>query len=103
MRSVPVITTAIILALIGLAIGGGGIWLAALGGSVYYIIAGIGILVTGALLMARGDMTNLGVAETPVKLDRVDAGDSEDRVDPVLLQETDQRLATSRHLLRPKL
>jgi hypothetical protein len=68
--------------------------------------AGAGVAVgheTGALLMARGDMTNLGVAETPVKLDRVDAGDPEDRVDPVLLQETDQRLATSRHLVRPKL
>src|SRR5215475_11209586 len=46
-------TTGIILALIGLAIGGGGIWLVALGGSVYYVIAGIGVLVTGALLMAR--------------------------------------------------
>ena len=53
MRSVPVMTTGIILALIGLAIGGGGIWLVALGGSVYYVIAGIGVLVTGALLMAR--------------------------------------------------
>src|SRR6185312_13277684 len=53
MRSVPVITTGIILTLIGLAISGGGIWLVALGGSVYYIIASIGILVTGALVMAR--------------------------------------------------
>src|SRR6185503_9683718 len=53
MRSVPVITTGIILTLIGLAISGGGIWLVALGGWGYYIIAGIGILTTGALLMAR--------------------------------------------------
>src|SRR5215470_15302799 len=53
MRSAPLITTGIFLALIGLALTGGGIWLAALGGSVYYIIAGLGILITGALLMAR--------------------------------------------------
>ena len=52
LRSVPAIT-GIILALIGLVISGGGVWLAALGGSLYYFIAGIGILTTGALLVAR--------------------------------------------------
>src|SRR4026207_365736 len=53
MRLDPAITTGIILALIGLVISGGGVWLAALGGSLYYFIAGIGILITGALLIAR--------------------------------------------------
>jgi len=45
--------TGAVYALIGLALAGGGAWLAALGGSVYYLIAGIGILVTGGLLIAR--------------------------------------------------
>jgi quinoprotein glucose dehydrogenase len=52
-RSRPVVVvTGIVYALIGLALAFGGVWLAALGGSIYYVIAGIGILITGALLIA---------------------------------------------------
>jgi len=52
-RSRPVVTaTGVVYALIGLALACGGAWLAALGGSSYYVLAGIGILVTGALLVA---------------------------------------------------
>lgn len=43
---------AAVLALCGLALGGGGGWLIALGGSWYYLIAGLGLLATAALLMA---------------------------------------------------
>jgi quinoprotein glucose dehydrogenase len=50
-RLVPRIT-GIVYALIGLALAGGGAWLASLGGSLYYIIAGIGIILTGVLLIA---------------------------------------------------
>lgn len=44
---------AIIAALIGIALVAGGVWLAALGGSWYYVIAGVGFLLTAALLVAR--------------------------------------------------
>ena len=50
-RSRAVFITGIIYALIGLVLAGGGIWLAALGGSLFYIILGIGILATAALLL----------------------------------------------------
>ncbi|HET8613401.1 MAG TPA: membrane-bound PQQ-dependent dehydrogenase, glucose/quinate/shikimate family [Sphingomonas sp.] len=49
-RRRPYITGAIFL-LIGLALIVGGIWLIALGGSPYYLIAGIGIALTGGLLL----------------------------------------------------
>ena len=52
-RSRAVFVTGIIYALIGLALAGGGIWLAALGGSIFYIVLGVGILATGALLLAQ--------------------------------------------------
>src|ERR1700733_15387300 len=39
-------------ALIGLLLAGGGVWLAALGGSACYLIAGVGIFATGILLVA---------------------------------------------------
>ncbi|MGH8009539.1 MAG: membrane-bound PQQ-dependent dehydrogenase, glucose/quinate/shikimate family, partial [Candidatus Binatia bacterium] len=45
--------TSIVLFLIGLALGAGGIWLAALGGSWYYILAAIGFLLTAVLLSRR--------------------------------------------------
>lgn len=45
--------TGIIYALVGLALAAGGAWLAMLGGSVYYLIAGLGILISGVLLVAR--------------------------------------------------
>src|SRR3954451_10074819 len=44
--------TGVVYALLGLALAGGGAWLVALGGSPFYVIAGLGILVTGALLVA---------------------------------------------------
>jgi quinoprotein glucose dehydrogenase len=48
----PIITiTGIIYTVIGLALACGGAWLVALGGSLYYVIAGLGILITGALLL----------------------------------------------------
>jgi quinoprotein glucose dehydrogenase len=43
---------AVILTLLGLVVAGGGVWLAMLGGSLYYIVAGIGLLATGLLLFA---------------------------------------------------
>src|SRR6266567_2977691 len=53
-RSRLVVTvTGMVYALVGLALAGGGAWLAALGGSLYYLIAGLGTLITGALLIAR--------------------------------------------------
>ncbi|WP_457582619.1 glucose/quinate/shikimate family membrane-bound PQQ-dependent dehydrogenase [Ensifer canadensis] len=47
------ILTAIVFALIGLALGGGGAKLLMLGGSPYYLIAGIGFLLTAILLFMR--------------------------------------------------
>lgn len=52
-RSRPVLlVSGLVYGVIGLALAGGGAWLAGLGGSLYYLIAGIGILVTGGLLIA---------------------------------------------------
>ena len=52
-RSRIVVTiTGAVYGLIGLPLAGGGAWLAALGGSLYYVIAGLGILITGGLLIA---------------------------------------------------
>ncbi|TGP49293.1 glucose/quinate/shikimate family membrane-bound PQQ-dependent dehydrogenase [bacterium M00.F.Ca.ET.230.01.1.1] len=45
--------TSLVLFLIGLVLGGGGIWLAVLGGSWYYVIAGLVFLITGWLLLGR--------------------------------------------------
>ncbi|TGV33779.1 membrane-bound PQQ-dependent dehydrogenase, glucose/quinate/shikimate family, partial [bacterium M00.F.Ca.ET.168.01.1.1] len=45
--------TSLVLFLIGLVLGGGGIWLAVLGGSWYYVIAGLVFLITGWLLLMR--------------------------------------------------
>ena len=41
------------MALIGVVLSIGGIWLAALGGSAYYLIAGIGLIASGVLLARR--------------------------------------------------
>lgn len=49
----PATVTGIVYALIGLVLAVGGAWLVSLGGSWYYLIAGIGILATGSLLIAR--------------------------------------------------
>jgi quinoprotein glucose dehydrogenase len=43
----------IVLALIGLVLAIGGAWLAALGGSAYYVLAGLGLLASGAMLVQR--------------------------------------------------
>ena len=43
----------IVIGLMGLAIAGAGVWLASLGGSWYYALAGLGILLTAGLLIAR--------------------------------------------------
>ena len=48
-----VIITSILLAIVGLYLGIGGAWLLALGGSPYYVIAGIAILVTAVLAWRR--------------------------------------------------
>ncbi|PZQ50160.1 MAG: membrane-bound PQQ-dependent dehydrogenase, glucose/quinate/shikimate family [Rhodovulum sulfidophilum] len=42
-----------ILAIVGLVLGGGGLWLAALGGSWYYLIAGAALVVAGVLMSRR--------------------------------------------------
>ncbi|SNB64321.1 quinoprotein glucose dehydrogenase [Arboricoccus pini] len=47
------VISGILIALLGLLIGGGGARLAALGGSFYYLAAGIGIVLTGLLLIVR--------------------------------------------------
>ncbi|WP_219117696.1 membrane-bound PQQ-dependent dehydrogenase, glucose/quinate/shikimate family [Janthinobacterium sp. UMAB-56] len=44
------VITAVIFILLGLALAGGGAWLISLGGSWYYVVAGIGMLLTGALV-----------------------------------------------------
>ncbi|HWW28360.1 MAG TPA: membrane-bound PQQ-dependent dehydrogenase, glucose/quinate/shikimate family, partial [Caulobacter sp.] len=41
----------VVLALIGLTLAVGGAWLVALGGSAYYVLAGLGLLVSGVLLV----------------------------------------------------
>ena len=47
------ILTALVFALIGLVLGGGGLWLVVLGGSWYYLIAGLAFLVTAFLLFQK--------------------------------------------------
>ena len=50
----PLLTlTAIVIALMGLVLLAGGIWLVALGGSPYYLIAGVALLITAWLLATR--------------------------------------------------
>lgn len=48
-----VIVTGTLLAVLGLVLALGGVWLAALGGSWYYLLAGLGLVLAGALLIAR--------------------------------------------------
>ncbi len=45
--------TAIIIALMGIALAGGGVYLLSLGGSAYYLLCGLGFLIVAALLFAR--------------------------------------------------
>jgi len=48
-----VMVLAVIVAIFGALIAGGGVWLAALGGSWYYLLAGIGLLATAFFLFQR--------------------------------------------------
>jgi quinoprotein glucose dehydrogenase len=50
-RSLLVLIVGGLLAVIGLILAIGGIWLAALGGSVYYLLAGLGLIAAGVLMM----------------------------------------------------
>jgi quinoprotein glucose dehydrogenase len=54
------IVTSLLLAVTGLAIGLGGVWLAVLGGSLYYVITGVALLAT-AVLVWRGRVAALWV------------------------------------------
>ena len=58
------VLTALILAVVGLALGGGGIRLAMLGGSWYYVITGLAFLITAWLLFRRKSLTG-GVEAVP--------------------------------------
>jgi len=51
-RSIPIVS-GFVYAAMGLGLAGGGVWLVALGGSWYYLLAGLGVLATGVLLIAR--------------------------------------------------
>ena len=53
LRVKPVLKiTGLVYALLGLVLAGGGVWLVALGGSAFYLAAGLGILASGILLGA---------------------------------------------------
>jgi quinoprotein glucose dehydrogenase len=59
-NSVALIIFGIVLGLVGLVLGAGGIYLATLGGSWYYIIAGIAFVASG-VLYARGKLAGAWV------------------------------------------
>ena len=44
---------AVLLTLIGIVLAGGGIWLASLGGSIYFVLAGVALLLTGFFLFTE--------------------------------------------------
>ncbi|NLS02786.1 glucose/quinate/shikimate family membrane-bound PQQ-dependent dehydrogenase [Rhizobium sp. P32RR-XVIII] len=48
-----IVITSILFLIIGLALGGGGLWLVTLGGSVFYLFAGLMFIATAALLLLR--------------------------------------------------
>jgi quinoprotein glucose dehydrogenase len=48
-----VVFTGAVFVILGLALTAGGAWLIVLGGSFYYVIAGLGVAFTGALVLAR--------------------------------------------------
>ena len=63
-RSLALILLGGLFALIGLVLAIGGAWLAILGGSIYYLLAGLGLVASGALLVRRrtlGAWVYLGV------------------------------------------
>jgi len=55
-----VMALGVIFALIGLVLAGGGAWLLALGGSPYYLLAGLGLLASGFFLFRR-DLTGVWI------------------------------------------
>ncbi|MBX4951328.1 glucose/quinate/shikimate family membrane-bound PQQ-dependent dehydrogenase [Rhizobium binae] len=48
-----IVITSILFIIIGLALGGGGLWLVTLGGSIFYLVAGLMFLITAGLLLMR--------------------------------------------------
>ncbi|MGO6676256.1 glucose/quinate/shikimate family membrane-bound PQQ-dependent dehydrogenase [Rhizobium leguminosarum] len=48
-----IIVTSIFFIIVGLTLGGGGLWLVTLGGSVFYLFAGLMFLITAGLLLMR--------------------------------------------------
>ncbi|MBX4993669.1 quinoprotein glucose dehydrogenase [Rhizobium binae] len=48
-----IVITSILFIIIGLALGGGGLWLVTLGGSIFYLFAGLIFLITAGLLLMR--------------------------------------------------
>jgi len=52
-RSLVLVVIGAVIALIGLGLSGGGVWLIALGGSWYYLLAGLALIATGVLLIRR--------------------------------------------------
>ncbi|MBX4939041.1 glucose/quinate/shikimate family membrane-bound PQQ-dependent dehydrogenase [Rhizobium binae] len=48
-----IVITSILFIIIGLALGGGGLWLVTLGGSIFYLFAGLMFLITAGLLLMR--------------------------------------------------
>ena len=63
-RSLIVLILGVVLALIGAVLAVGGAWLAVLGGSIYYLLAGLGLIASGILLFrgrATGAWLYLGV------------------------------------------
>lgn len=57
-RSLIIVLLGALFALIGVVLAVGGAWLAAIGGSLYYLLAGLGLLVTGWLLI-RGRVSGV--------------------------------------------
>lgn len=52
-RTVSLLLVVILIAILGIALTAGGVWLVVLGGSWYYVLAGIALLVTAVLLYRR--------------------------------------------------
>ena len=50
-RSLPVLILGALIGLIGIVLAAGGIWLAVLGGSVYYLLVGLALMASGFLLV----------------------------------------------------
>ena len=50
-RSLPVLILGVLIGLVGIVLAAGGIWLAALGGSVYYLLVGLALMASGFLLV----------------------------------------------------